>query len=156
MREMGAEGQLRARAAAAPAPSASPSPPPRVYYPKAPARDPGAGYWNYVAGAVIILFVLYIIKKGELQTWINLLFFNPAAAPTVNPTQAGQTGAPVAGQNAQGQPTLYPSNPPNASLSSIGSTAGTHTAKVGAVIGGLAGLPLYRSRSQLSRRRCPR
>jgi hypothetical protein len=81
---------------------------PKALPPKAALSDPSAGYWNFITGSIILMFIIYITAKGELSTYIQLFFYTPPTPPTSNPTQAQQTGAPVQGQNAAGQPQLYP------------------------------------------------
>jgi hypothetical protein len=68
--------------------------------------DPAANYWNFTALTLIALFIVYIVKKGTLDTWASILFYQVAKIPSVeNPTpnvpdiQSGQTpmGVPSPG-----------------------------------------------------------
>jgi len=56
--------------------------------PHAPAVAPG-GYWNYVAGAVFLLFIFYITANGSLKAWLDILVWAPGTAPKA--TGASQT-----------------------------------------------------------------
>lgn len=58
-----------------------------------PPRGRGDGYWGFMVGALIFLFIFYVAGKGELKRWIDVLVWSPAPAPKVH--GAGQ--APGAG-----------------------------------------------------------
>jgi hypothetical protein len=64
--------------------------------------DPTAGYWNFAAGAIILMYIVYITAKGELGSYIQLFFYTapgtPAGKPTSDPAAATQSNAPVIGQ----------------------------------------------------------
>jgi len=68
----------------------------------AQAIDPN--YWDFMIGAIVLMFVVFITAKGELATYIQLFFYvaPTSTTPTANPMQAAQTGQPVQGQNAAG------------------------------------------------------
>ena len=77
------------------------------------------GYWNFVGGALIILFIFYITAKGELRAWINILTWQPGATPTV----ANNTAVKSSSNSVQG------------ALGSIGSTVqGAATSAVNSTI----------------------
>ena len=52
----------------------------------APTANPNSGYWNYTFSVIWLLFFIYIASKGEIQTWINILAWNPATPPTMGQT----------------------------------------------------------------------
>jgi len=97
MSERGAEGELARRAAelpTAPRPASRP-----VYTP----RNANAGYWNFIAGALFLLFIFYVTGKGELAQWIEVLKWTPANAPTATgASQAPGTGGEAAGSSGVG------------------------------------------------------
>jgi hypothetical protein len=72
------------------------------------------GMWNWAAGAIAVLFVIYITGKGELGAYISLLFYSPPGnAPKVatNPQQqADPSFNAIQGVDANGQPQLYPNS----------------------------------------------
>jgi hypothetical protein len=88
MSKQGAEGQLAQRNAI----NAVPSLAPRV--PNTPANN-ADGYWNFIAAGVFLLFVFYITANGSLKAWLNILVWNPAAAPKAVGAQQTPAGTPV-------------------------------------------------------------
>lgn len=46
-----------------------------------------ATFWNVIVGGIFFLFFLYIISQNELQTWVNILFYNPSEPLTVKTDQ---------------------------------------------------------------------
>ena len=75
------------------------------------------GYWNFVAGVLLLLAVVYVTSKGQLPRWINLLSFVPAATP--------QVGGSGAANSAQG--------------GAANSQAPVNVGALNAVSGGMAG-----------------
>lgn len=61
--------------------------------PQAPAW---AGYWTFVTGTIIVMFILFTAKKGSLQQWLQFLWWTQpqplASAGGAPASQAQGTG----------------------------------------------------------------
>lgn len=73
-------------------------------------RGRGEGYWGFMVGSLIFLFIFYVAGKGELKRWIDVLVWSPAPAPKVQgagqaPGAGGLLPAPGSSPGAQG-PTI--------------------------------------------------
>jgi hypothetical protein len=104
-----------------------------------PPSDPTAGYWNFAAGAIILMYVIYITAKGELPSYIKLFFYTPPGAPpTSNPTKATQTGAPVTGQD--GKVFQNPGGTATQDKGFFGNITGALSGGIGKLFNGILGI----------------
>lgn len=85
-----------------------------------PPSDPTAGYWNFTAGTIILMYIIYVASKGELPAYIQLFLYSAPSSPPPTPAQS-QTAAAPGGTNTPayggGINTTSPSSPyfsPNA------------------------------------------
>jgi hypothetical protein len=58
------------------------------------------GYWNFVAGSIILMFLLYVAQKGHLSTWIGFFSWTaPASIGTATNTPAQSAGTAPSAAN---------------------------------------------------------
>jgi hypothetical protein len=79
-----------------------------------PAKLPtSTGYYNYTFAIIFLLFLIFIISRGELQAWINILFSAPTPPPQVGQSPTVATSPSSAATNPKvnavpGQPGQSP------------------------------------------------
>lgn len=61
------------------------------------AASAPSGTSNFAFGAIVIAFIIYIVAKGELSTYLQFFVYQPPAGSTVAPP-----AAPVAPPNSGG------------------------------------------------------
>ena len=59
-----------------------------------PGASPPAwsGYWTFVTATIIIMFVLFVAKKGTLGTWIGFLSWSAPKSLTAAPSDSAVSG----------------------------------------------------------------
>jgi hypothetical protein len=102
-----------------------------------PQAPSWAGYWTFVTAAIIVMFVLFVAKKGTLSTWIGFLSWStplPLGTPTASGTSPATTSGASTGSTATlGSPQTV-TNAANAASSTLNSIAGAGNA-VGNIMG---------------------
>ena len=59
--------------------------------------------WNFAAGAIAVLFIIYIPAKDELGTYLQMFLYTPPAGPMpTSSTPATVVGGALAGAGASG------------------------------------------------------
>lgn len=62
------------------------------------ASDPN--FWNFVAVAIMTMFIIFITAKGELETYIQLFFYSPPSPAKPAASGASSSQAPASGASA--------------------------------------------------------
>jgi hypothetical protein len=65
-------------------------------------------YWSFSAAAIILLFILYIVKVGSFGKWVQILLYAAPTVASVSPSGQVTPGSPGAAAPAT-QPETGPS-----------------------------------------------
>jgi len=100
--------------------------------PQGEVAKPQISIWNFAVGAIALAFIVYVTAKGELGTWIQLLFYTPPAQQPANVANAQPSQSNVPGNGLQ---------IPGFNIPGVGSTGGVIGPGGPALPGGEWGVP---------------
>lgn len=83
------------------------------------------GFYNYTFGVIFLLFFIFIVSRGELQAWVNILLSPPVAPPQIGQTPAQNIGS--SGKQPGGATGAQPSGTTPNTVSGAGTGPGTST-----------------------------